>query len=605
MSRRRIVVLNLFALALTLFVLFWRLGGLPLFEPDEGRNAEVAREMMVSGAWLVPTLNGAPYLDKPAFFFDEVRLSLEAFGVDELAARLPSALAGLGVLILAFWFCRRHYDEATAALAVIVTVSSPLIFGFARTVIFDMTLTFFLCLAVFAGFEAETSRGGRRRLWYLLGAAASGAATLVKGPVGFLIPGLVLIVYALVARKKGAIKRFFSPWNILVLLAVVLPWFIGLSVRVPDFPRYGLLVESWKRFTTGGGFHRNAPFYFYAIVILWGMLPWSFALPQAIWEAWKRRRSWSPADRLLIIWSLVVVGFFSFSHSKLPGYILTAVVALAILLARGLAPAMGRASHAAGRLALRGASIVAPGFALLAVLLTLILWPGDPTGSGLAARLAPLRLPPVELWTFVGSVALAGVVILVARLSGSAFAAVLSFPLICILLLGANFPLLTRVARHRSSRVLAESVQALPRQAEIACLECFPTSLPFYLQRPITIFTIRGKELTSNYFLWRYRDPAHWPKEFVPLASAKDWLSRQVTAGEAVFVIAGAGRQAPLEALAANHGASARRLGAKWWGALVWVAPRHRASGGTDPASASGSARYPALEPALENHKSP
>ncbi len=599
--RRRILFLNLFALALTLFVLFWRLGGLPLFEPDEGRNAEVAREMAVSGAWIVPTFNGVPYLDKPAFFFDEVRLSFEALGVHELAARLPSALAGLGVLLLAFWFCRRNYDGVTAPLAVVIAVSSPLIFGFARTVIFDMTLAFFVCLAILAGFEAEESSGGKRRAWYLVGAAAAGFGTLVKGPVGFLITGLVLIVYDLAARKKGAIKRFFSPWNVLVFLAIVLPWFIVLSVRIPDFPRYGLVEESWKRFTTGASFHRNQPFYFYAVVLVWAMLPWSFALPQAIWESWKRRRAWRSPDLLLIAWSLVVVAFFSLSHSKLPGYILTAVVALAILLARAFAPALTDPASTSRRLLLRAASLVAPTLIVLAALLAIVLWPGDPTGAGLGAKLAPLGLRPAELWTFVGSVALAGVVILVARLARSALATLLAFPLICILLLAANFPLLAQVARHRSSRALAQRVEALPVEAEIACLRCFPTGLPFYLERPVTLLTARGTELTSNYFLWRYPNPATWPPRFVPLKSAKAWVSKQVASGRAVLVIASRHRRKLLATLAASQGATAQRLGTRWLGALIKPKSLEGGKGGPD----SRPVRQPALDPALEDDQSP
>ena len=219
-------------------------GYLPLLAPDEGRNAEVAREMKESGAWLVPTYNGATYLDKPAFFFKVVALSLAAFGDTETAARLPSAAAGVGLTLLVFAFCRRVYGTRCGLLAVIVVATTPLFVAFARTVIFDMMLALFVCGAVFAGYLAEQHEGSSRRNWYLAGAALSGAATLVKGPVGFLLPALVLLVFNRVDGRVGAWKRLLSPVNLLVVLGITLPWFVGLCVRRPDFLHYGLVEES-------------------------------------------------------------------------------------------------------------------------------------------------------------------------------------------------------------------------------------------------------------------------------------------------------------------------------------------------------------------------
>ena len=179
----------LFALAVVWLALFFRLGALPLLQPDEGRNAEVAREMKESGAWLSPSYNGIAYLDKPAFYFKAVALSLTAFGDNETAARLPSAIFGLALLALAYGFCRRVHGTRCAIMAVIVIATMPLYVVNSRTVIFDIALAFFVSAAIFAGYRAEECEGRSRRNWYLLGALAAGLATLVKGPVGFLIPG--------------------------------------------------------------------------------------------------------------------------------------------------------------------------------------------------------------------------------------------------------------------------------------------------------------------------------------------------------------------------------------------------------------------------------
>ena len=236
----------LFALVVVWFALFFRLGTLPLLQPDEGRNAEVAREMKESGAWLSPSYNGIAYLDKPAFYFKAVALSLAAFGNNETAARLPSAMFGLALLAITFAFCRRVHGTRCAVMAVIIITTMPLYVVFSRTIIFDIALAFFVSAAIFAGYRAEECEGKSRRNWYLLGALMAGLATLVKGPVGFLIPSLVLFVFHGVEGRWSVWKRFFAPLNLLVFFGVTLPWFIGLSLQHPDFPHYGLIEESFR-----------------------------------------------------------------------------------------------------------------------------------------------------------------------------------------------------------------------------------------------------------------------------------------------------------------------------------------------------------------------
>ncbi len=197
----------------------------------------------------------------------------------------------------------------------------------ARTVIFDMTLAFFVCGAIFAGYLAEESEGRTRRNWYLLGAVSAGFATLVKGPVGFLIPVLVLLIFNRVEGRRGAWRRLFAPLNLLVFFGVTLPWFVGLCLAHPDFLRYGLVEESFHRFTSAKTFHRSEPFYFYLLIIAGMFFPWSLLLPEAALAAWRERWAKHRADRLCLVWSVVTVLFFSISQSKLPGYILSVTVA--------------------------------------------------------------------------------------------------------------------------------------------------------------------------------------------------------------------------------------------------------------------------------------
>jgi len=186
--------------------------------------------MKESGAWLVPTYNGVVYLDKPAFYFKAVALSLALNGNTEAAARMPSAVFGVGLVLLVFGFCHKVHSTRCGLLAAIIVGTTPLYLVNARTVIFDIALAFFVCGAIFAGYLAEAAEGRARRGWYLLGALSAGLATLVKGPVGFLIPVLVLLVFNRVEGRRGAWKRLFAPLNLLVFLGVTLPWFVGLCL---------------------------------------------------------------------------------------------------------------------------------------------------------------------------------------------------------------------------------------------------------------------------------------------------------------------------------------------------------------------------------------
>lgn len=434
----------IFSFTLSAFVLFVHLGDPPLISPDEGRNAEVAREMSQSHAWLVPTYDGLTYLDKPALYFKSVALSFTLFGESEGAARLSSALSALVLLVVVFLFCRRVYDERTGALAMLIVATTPLYMAFSRIVIFDMPLAFFVCSAIFACYIAEEHEGKRRTYWYLIGALAAGIATLLKGPVGFIVPILVVTLFHWMEGRPEAMKRFFALPNWAVFLAVILPWFVGLSLFHPDFPYYGIVKESLSRFATTE-FRHTAPFYFYALIIASCFFAWSLLLPESIMAAWRSRERLTRADRLLVVWTVIVVVFFSISQSKLPGYILTAMIALGILTARVFAAALENRSGRAARIVLRGTGML---FLVTATatlfLVAVVLKPG--------ALERALRFPHEIFQQFVptfapvafsvGGVALLAAAAHLARDTRLAFAAFLSLPLLVVI---ANLDLLSVV----------------------------------------------------------------------------------------------------------------------------------------------------------------
>ncbi len=554
------------ALLFSAWATFFHLGDFPLLSPDEGRNAEVAREMKVSGAWLVPTYDGATYLDKPAFFFKSVALSLAALGDTEFAARLPSALSGFGILLMLFAFCRRAYSEKTASLAVLIVASTPLFMAFSRIVIFDMMLALFVCAAIFSAYLAEEHEGKGRRNWYLLAALAAGLATLVKGPVGFLVPLLVMSAFHLASGSRPAIKRFFKPAHIAVFLAVVLPWFVGLSLACPDFPYYGIMKESIARFTTTE-FRRTQPIYYYALIIAGCFFSWSVMLPESMRAAIRERARLSRPDQLFAVWAIVVVVFFSLSQSKLPGYILTGVIALGILIARVFAEAIAAKNPTAQRLVMRACLGLGLAACLLAAPLLLLTFASDTIAK-------PRWLTPETLKQFgplfpvfalsLGTTATLAVIAYGLKNIRVALVAFLSFP---VLLLTANFELIPRHASIKSAHTLLEQLpENLPADSEFACIRCMPHGLPFYLGKPVTVFTEEGNELTSNYVLFSLKSGNPWPEHLVPYAQLQSYLTSHT---QPIFLMARSDRRTELEAIAQPQGARIIRLANDYIGTLL------------------------------------
>jgi 4-amino-4-deoxy-L-arabinose transferase-like glycosyltransferase len=504
--------------------------------------------MKESGAWLSPSYDGMAYLDKPAFYFKTVALSLAAFGNNETAARIPSAIFGLALLALAYGFCRRVYGTRCAVMAVIIIATMPLYVVFSRTIIFDMTLAFFVSAAIFAGYRAEECEGKSRRNWYLLGALAAGFATLVKGPVGFLIPGLVLFIFHRVEGRRGVWKRFFAPLNLLVFFGVTLPWFIGLSLQHPDFPYYGLIEESFHRFTTTT-FHRSQPFYFYALIVAGLFLPWSFILPEAGVAAWKNKKIMTSADRLCVVWSVVVVIFFSLSKSKLPGYILTVTVACGILTARFFERAMTNPDGKAARIIYRAAitlAVLCVAVAIAAMILS--------TRMGSLAK--PLGLSTADAEElgrhFVTPIILLSVFAalgLLARFRRCVCAVFISFTVFPLLLFTLNFGVIETVFNVKSARQLSQKIPPLPPETRLAFLECFPSGLPFYLDRTAILFTKDGSEITSasNYILFRLKNDPAWPANLVPVTDFDLWISQR---SQPVYLVTREKNRPRLEAVA-------------------------------------------------------
>lgn len=554
------------AVLVVFFMLFNRLGDLALISPDEGRNAEIAREMLVSGNWLIPLYNGLDYLDKPAFYFRTVALSYAVLGVSETSARLSSALAGCGLLIVVYAFCRREYSARTALLAVMTVATMPLFMVFSRYVIFDMTLAFFVCSSIFAAYAAETTANEtQRKRRHYLAAALGSIATLVKGPVGFIIPLLVISTWRLIERQPGALRRIFSPLHIIIFLLIVGPWFAGVSYLHPDFPHYGIIKESLSRFSTSE-FQRTQPFYFYAVIIASCFFPWSALLPEGLPRIWRYRSQLLSADRLLIVWTLTVVLFFSISQSKLPGYILSTTVTLGILTARLFTLAIEISGDQFARMIMRAVL----GFALVCATIAAFFWfelqQPDTLRDLLQIRASQWSPWPDAFKKLVITLTSVAALGLLARLRHNlalAFAAFVALPLA---LVTVNFDLMQIYSAGRSSRELAKQFDGLTPETEVACIRCFPGGLAFYLQRELTVFSDAGDEFTSNYIIYALQHSATRPPQIVLPAQMDNWLTARK---HPVYLIAEKAMLPLLEQAAAHSNIAIRQLNEQYWAALL------------------------------------
>src|SRR5438552_16542745 len=219
------------------------LGGFPLLDPDEGRNAEVGREMALTRDSVMPRLDALPYLDKPIVYFAAEAAAMEVLGPTETAARLPAYLFTLAMAAFVWWFARRLWTSREATIAAIVTLATPLTVAFSRTVIFDSALAFFVTVAMGA-FYLAVEEGGN---WNVLAWAAIGFGVITKGPVAIALPLLVAIPYAIWRKRASSI---WSLKGLIVFVIVIAPWVWAISRAVPDFLNYVLVTETMQRLAT-------------------------------------------------------------------------------------------------------------------------------------------------------------------------------------------------------------------------------------------------------------------------------------------------------------------------------------------------------------------
>jgi len=328
------------------FLFFYGMGQFGLIGADEPRYAQVAREMFerrghIDG-WITPVLGGHAWLEKPPLYYWQAMLAYSVLGVSDVAARVPAAIDATLLVIAVYLFFRR-FRRGVEVDAALITASCAGVIGYAHAASMDMALAATFAIAMLAWWAWRESE---KKIYLALFYASMALGTLAKGPVAPFLAAVVIVLFALATRGFRVILKMLWLPGILLFCAIALPWYVAVQMRNPQFFREFILQHNLARFSSDL-YHHRQPFWYYLPVTALALVPWTVFVIAAIVESarvwWAERKSASGEPDLELqfnvftcCWLVVPVVFFSISQSKLPGYILPALPAGAVLLAEYL-----------------------------------------------------------------------------------------------------------------------------------------------------------------------------------------------------------------------------------------------------------------------------
>lgn len=490
--------------AVIFFFNLWRFG---LWEPDEARYAEIAREMVSGASLVIPHLNYVIYVEKPPLLYWFTSLSFAVFGINEFAARLFVALFGvLGVAATA-WFAARCLGKRHGLLAGAILATIALYATMAQVLTTDMMLTTFVTIANFALF-LHWREGGR---WCWLGYVAIALGVLTKGPVAVLLPLLGMFAFLIwECDWRGAIARFRVLGGLGLVVAISAPWFITMIVRVPGYFDFYFVGEHLRR-AFQESYSHGEPFYFYVPVLLAGLLPWSLLVPFLTW----RRLQPNPARRFCVATAVTTSVVFSCASAKLIPYILPAVPPIAILIADGIISCAWPTGTQGRAVTPPDSRILAESGPLLGILGALAI-----TAGIFAAQFAsPYPIYVQRTLLGVGGVLVAGGAIVtalfLARLTGAGITTLVLT--VAFALMGATW---ARIEAEplRSYAVLAREIALRAPDAKVICYHRYVQALPFYTRKRVGLVGARtelgfGSKLApeaDKFFLKNDADLLRW-----------------------------------------------------------------------------------------------
>jgi 4-amino-4-deoxy-L-arabinose transferase-like glycosyltransferase len=332
----RITLPLLLLAALTFFA---GLGRGAITDSDEAFYAEASREMVASGDWITPYYNYEPRFQKPILYYWLTSATYFVTGASETGARLWAALAGVGLVLVTAAAGRRWYDETTGILAGAIVATNFGYFSIGRMALPDLPLTFCITMAIWAALVSTLEQERNPRKFVILAALGLGLGFLVKGPVGVIIPLIVIVPVLMIERRSIGLNPADIVLGFIVFIAVAMPWYLVMWMRHGNEYLRGFFVgDNFERFATDR-FNDPRPWWFYLPVVAGGLLPWT---PLAlVWlgpltQLVRGRRAVGTIDLRLLLWALLPLAFYSISVGKQPRYVLPVLPPLALLLASSI-----------------------------------------------------------------------------------------------------------------------------------------------------------------------------------------------------------------------------------------------------------------------------
>lgn len=336
--RNWLIDITFLTFVLLIFYTFY-LGSYPLFVPDEGRYSEVAREMIVSGDYITPRVNGVAFLDKPVLYYWLQAAAIKLFGLNEWALRFFPALLGIFGCLITYICTRRLFGRRTGLLATIILATTPLYFSCAHYANLDLEVAAWISASLLCLINAIHAREKINQRFLFASYTFAALAFLTKGMIGIAFPVIITGTWMLLLRRWDLFKSARLISGFLLILAIVAPWYVLVQHANPAFLHYFFVTQQITRFLSAADFNNPSPVWFYVPIILIGFIPWTCLLVQSfakyIHNCWHHCQQYA-AELFFMLWFVFVLVFFSIPSSKTISYILPAFPPLAILTGRYL-----------------------------------------------------------------------------------------------------------------------------------------------------------------------------------------------------------------------------------------------------------------------------
>lgn len=458
--------------AIGAFYFIW-LGSHALFTPDEGRYSEVAREMVVTGDYVTPRLNGVAFLDKPALYYWLQATAIQLFGLKEWSLRFFPALLGILGCVATYVAGRMLFSRRTGIISALILATCPLYYGGAHYANLDLEVAVLISISLFSSIIALKTE---RKAFFINAYVFAGLAFLTKGLIGIFFPMMVIGFWILILNRWNTLTKMHLVKGMLIFFAIAVPWYVLVQKANPQFLHFFFVDQQVSRFLTKGDFNNKTPFWFYVPIVLAGILPWTVFIVQALWQKIKNiinNRQQHAVELFLMLWLVLVFTFFSIPKSKTVGYILPIFPVIALLIGSYLDSVWNETKTRTAMIS----------YCCLAVLLSI--------GFIIAPFVQPNAIKP-ELVIFLDIIALiyalSGIAVFVLLKTKQSFAKI--FPV--LFATGFAFLLVftasTGALNQKSIKPLALNLKKqMNANDEVVTYFKYYQDLPIYLERRITI----------------------------------------------------------------------------------------------------------------------